>query len=186
MKTERGEAMSSGTGKAFISKDLCKETQHSDTRELRRIASEAEARPRLLLIDPDLQVQELINEVFPPDSAEVTFEESLESWEKVVKDNSSLDVILMDLTNPVERCFELVSQLKDMCPPTEIILISRIADDYLWVESVQRGAYDLLPKPLHRNEVHRIVTNATQKSRATRRDEYHGIQHIESSREHCS
>ena len=177
--------MSAGTGKAFITEDLWQQAQHSDTVELRRIANEAKARPRLLLIDPDLQVQELINEVFSPDSAEVTFEESLESWEKVVKDNSPLDVILMDLTNPVERCFELVAELRETCS-TEIILISRIADDYLWVESIQRGAYDLLPKPLDRNEVHRIVTNATQKSRATRRDEYQGIQHIESSREHCS
>ena len=177
--------MSAGTGKAFITEDLWQQAQHSDTVELRRIANEAKARPRLLLIDPDLQVQELINEVFSPDSAEVTFEESLESWEKVVKDNSPLDVILMDLTNPVERCFELVAELRETCS-TEIILISRIADDYLWVESIQRGAYDFLPKPLDRNEVHRIVTNATQKSRATRRDEYKGIQHIESSRERCS
>ena len=174
--------MSSAIGKAFITEDLWRGAQHSETGELRRIANEAKARPRLMLVDPDVQVQELVNEVFSPESTEVIFEESLESCEKVLRDNSLLDVVLMDLTNPVERYFELVSQLRAMCPRMEIILISRIADDYLWVESIQRGAYDLLPKPLDRNELYRVVTNAIQKSQAIWENEFKDSQPFELSR----
>ena len=38
-----------------------------------------------------------------------------------------------------------------------VILTSRVVDDYLWNEVVQRGGYDVLPKPLREEDVVRAV-----------------------------
>ncbi|MEW5977819.1 MAG: response regulator [Acidobacteriota bacterium] len=170
--------MLSATGSACLTNYPRERGQPRTPEKRQNLSARVQARPHLLLVAADAEVQMLIRDVFPPDSAEVSFEVSLEPWKIVVGDNSSLNVILMELANPVERCFELVSQLKDLCSSTEIIFISRIADDHLWVESIQQGAYDLLQKPLDRNEVLRIVSNAIQKSQADRRDELRSIQKI--------
>ena len=38
-----------------------------------------------------------------------------------------------------------------------VILVSRVADVYLWQELVRRGGYDVLTKPLRANNVARVV-----------------------------
>jgi DNA-binding NtrC family response regulator len=42
-----------------------------------------------------------------------------------------------------------------------VILISAVADVYLWEEVIRRGGYDVLPKPLQADKVARIVKLAT-------------------------
>lgn len=38
-----------------------------------------------------------------------------------------------------------------------LIVASRLADDHLWAEALNFGAYDVLEKPFHREEVTRVV-----------------------------
>jgi len=38
-----------------------------------------------------------------------------------------------------------------------VLLVSKVADDYLWNEVVRRGGYDVLSKPLHQDELERAV-----------------------------
>jgi DNA-binding response OmpR family regulator len=42
----------------------------------------------------------------------------------------------------------------------KLIVVSRLADDLLWSEVLNRGGYDLLAKPLDAHEVERIVRSA--------------------------
>jgi FixJ family two-component response regulator len=56
-----------------------------------------------------------------------------------------------------------MSTIKERSPRTEVIFVSHLADVPLWIESIQRGAYDLLPKPLDQRELLRIVRGALKK-----------------------
>ena len=58
------------------------------------------------------------------------------------------DVIILNLERPFEETFELIPQLKAKLPSAEIVFITRFHEESLWVEAIQRGAYDLLPKPI--------------------------------------
>ena len=44
-------------------------------------------------------------------------------------------------------------------PPT-LIVTSRLADEYLWAEALNLGAYDVLAKPFDTSEVMRVIASA--------------------------
>ena len=53
--------------------------------------------------------------------------------------------------------FEQVTILPD---PPSLIVTSRLADEHLWAEALNLGAYDVLAKPFDRTEVMRILSGA--------------------------
>lgn len=75
----------------------------------------------------------------------------------------SIDVVLLDFQQPFENSFDLLSELKARSPQTEIVFVSRFDDEKLWVEAVQRGAYDFLPTPLEPSELKRVLVQATER-----------------------
>jgi len=55
---------------------------------------------------------------------------------------------------------ELLEDALALQDAPSVILASRLADDRLWAEAINLGAYDVLAKPFVRNEVIRVVTAA--------------------------
>jgi FixJ family two-component response regulator len=51
----------------------------------------------------------------------------------------------------------VTAALGGAAPNACVVLISRVADDYLWNEVVRSGGYDVLTKPLREDEVVRAV-----------------------------
>jgi DNA-binding NtrC family response regulator len=121
---------------------------------------------RVLVIDADLQVRKWLTETLKANACEVVYAESPLRLEKVLLEDAPFGAILMDLYQPVEEIFDLIPIIKARDPKTEIIFVSRLAEVDLWIESIQRGAYDYLPKPLDQNELRRVVNNALEKGRA--------------------
>ncbi len=75
----------------------------------------------------------------------------------------SIDVVLLDFQQPFETTFDLLSELRTRSPQTEVVFISRFDDEELWVEAVQRGAYDFLPRPVDPLELKRVLVQATER-----------------------
>jgi hypothetical protein len=77
--------------------------------------------------------------------------------------------ILRETPHPIVICegdlfawrvmLEYISQLPD---PPLLIVTSRLADERLWAEALNLGAYDVLEKPFDPTEVFRIVSMASQ------------------------
>ena len=55
---------------------------------------------------------------------------------------------------------EMLEQTTLLAKPPYLIVTSRLADDYLWAEALNLGAYDVLPKPFEATEVERVVGSA--------------------------
>ena len=79
--------------------------------------------------------------------------------------SEATDVIILNLERPFEETFEFIPRLKAKLPSVEIVFITRFDEESLWVEAIQRGAYDLLPKPIDVSELERILLHATEKHR---------------------
>ena len=55
---------------------------------------------------------------------------------------------------------ELLEAFPSLAHPPLLIVTSRMADERLWAEALNLGAYDVLAKPFDRHEVTRIVSMA--------------------------
>ena len=55
---------------------------------------------------------------------------------------------------------ELLDMLQRLPDPPFLIVTSRAADERLWAEALNLGAYDVLAKPFDRTEVMRVVSMA--------------------------
>ena len=55
---------------------------------------------------------------------------------------------------------EMLERSRDLPEPPVLIVTSRVADEQLWAEALNLGAYDVLPKPFDINEVVRVVSLA--------------------------
>ena len=72
----------------------------------------------------------------------------------------SYDLLLVDaeLSNGAWR--DLLQFILDSKKPCELIVCSRLADERLWAEVIQYGAFDLITEPYEEREVIRIVQSA--------------------------
>jgi DNA-binding NtrC family response regulator len=57
---------------------------------------------------------------------------------------------------------DLLDRLNDLPHPPSLIVTSRLADENLWAEALNLGAWDVLAKPFDRMEVLRTVKTAWQ------------------------
>ena len=127
---------------------------------------EGERLSSVLVVDAEPQVREAVSEILNVKSHYLFFEDSPDQIERVFVEKSPIAAALIDVFRPVERFFELIAFVKYYSPKTQVICISWLADVDLWIEFLQRGAYDYLAKPLDRKELRRIVTNALERHRS--------------------
>ena len=55
---------------------------------------------------------------------------------------------------------QLLDEIRLLAIPPVLIMTCRVADDHLWAEGLNIGAYDVLAKPLDRTEVTRVLSSA--------------------------
>lgn len=55
---------------------------------------------------------------------------------------------------------QLLDEIRLLSIPPCLIVTSRVADDYLWTEALNTGAYDVLAKPFDLTEVTRVLSSA--------------------------
>lgn len=71
-----------------------------------------------------------------------------------------IPIVLCDRDAQPEAWREIVRAGKELSGPPCVIVTSRLADDRLWAELLNDGAFDLLAKPFERSDVIRIVKSA--------------------------
>jgi DNA-binding NtrC family response regulator len=78
----------------------------------------------------------------------------------------AVDVVILNLRKPFQSTFHLLSEIQAKAPQVEVIFVSHFEDDetrWVWIETIQRGAYEFLPKPLDLPELTRVLVQATEK-----------------------
>jgi len=77
----------------------------------------------------------------------------------------AVDAVILNLQKPFEQAFRFLAEIKAKAPKVEVIFVSPFDEEtrWLWIEAIQRGAYEFLPKPLDLLELKRILLQATEK-----------------------
>lgn len=77
---------------------------------------------------------------------------------------------------------DVLDEVLALPQPPCVIVTSRLADDYLWAEALNVGAYDVLAKPFETEEVIRIVSSASRNWR----DQYLRTRMPKTRRQHAA
>jgi DNA-binding response OmpR family regulator len=82
-----------------------------------------------------------------------------------VLERKPIQVVIAESELPNWNWKNVLSDLRRLAQPPQLIVTSRTADDYLWAEVLNIGGYDVLPQPLERDEVERVVAAARRQYR---------------------
>lgn len=71
-----------------------------------------------------------------------------------------IPIVLCERDSDSGNWKETLESLRNFSTPPLLIVTSRTADEYLWAEALNLGAYDVLAKPYHAPEVVRVLSMA--------------------------
>lgn len=71
-----------------------------------------------------------------------------------------VEVVLAESDIPRWHWKKILRTLRSLARPPQLIVTSRTADEYLWSEVLNFGAYDVLTQPLDQEELERVVASA--------------------------
>jgi DNA-binding NtrC family response regulator len=105
---------------------------------------------KILMIDDDKDIQELISSFFKVRNYDVIcYDDAQSALEDISSAKVKMDVIITDLMLPGLSGIEFTQRLKVLGNETPIILITANKKVETAVEAIAAGAYDFVVKPLH-------------------------------------
>ena len=78
-----------------------------------------------------------------------------EAWNALSE--SKAPVVLCDRELPAAEWRDVIQRMVSSAHRAYAILVSKVADDYLWNEVIRKGGHDLLTTPLREEEVLRAI-----------------------------
>lgn len=119
---------------------------------------------RLLIIDDDPAMRELLGECLAPLGYEIAFsnsgQQALESLAAAPFTVAILDLMLPDLSGA-----EMLRRIRERRPEIEIIVLTGYASLETAIEALRSGAYDYVTKPFDAHTIQVTVRRAVEKSR---------------------
>lgn len=107
-------------------------------------------KPKLVVIDDDQDVQDLLVGFFRPKGYElVTYDDAEEALKAICANPNLGDVILSDLRLPKMSGVELTIELLEKGITIPIIIMTAHRSAEVALEAIEAGAYDFVVKPLH-------------------------------------
>ena len=107
-------------------------------------------KPKLVVVDDDPDVQDLVVGFFRPKGYEITnFSDAEEALEALVNNPKLGDAIICDLRLPKMSGVELTTALQAKGILTPLIIMTAHRSAEVALEAIEAGAYDFVVKPLH-------------------------------------
>ena len=118
---------------------------------------------RILIVDDEAVIRRTFKSVLEMEPYEV--DEAVDGYDCLVKvKQKKYDVIFMDIKMPRIDGLEVLDQLQTLSPDSSVVMISGHGNIETAVESVKKGAFDYLAKPLDLNRIHITIRNALDRS----------------------
>jgi len=90
------------------------------------------------------------------------FEASDRRWALQALERNPVRVVITETSLPSGDWRKVLQDLRKLPVPPQLVVTSRLADDHLWAEVLNIGGFDVLARPLDRDEVERVVASASR------------------------
>lgn len=119
---------------------------------------------KILVIDDEKAIRNTLKEVLEYEKHEVDLAEDGPNGIELFSANS-YDIVLCDIKMAKMDGIEVLGKITEISSDTPVIMISGHGNIDTAVESIKKGAYDFLEKPLDLNRLLITIRNATDKSK---------------------
>lgn len=118
---------------------------------------------KILVIDDERSIRNTLKDILEYEKYEVDLaEDGIKALEKVK--TAEYDIILCDIKMPGMDGIEVLEKLQELTPDTPVVMISGHGNIDTAVESIKKGAFDYIEKPLDLNRLLITIRNAMDKS----------------------
>ncbi|MBV9947671.1 MAG: sigma-54-dependent Fis family transcriptional regulator, partial [Myxococcales bacterium] len=122
------------------------------------------AKPRVLVVDDEPGLRDMLSILFRREGLEVTTSAGLSmAREAVLGAPEPYAVVLTDLLMPDGNGMDLLSLVKERSARTEVIVMTAHGGIDTAIEAMRRGAYDFVTKPFATNELRALVQKALER-----------------------
>jgi len=118
---------------------------------------------KILVVDDERSIRNTLKDILEYEKYEVDLaEDGIKALDKVKTAN--YDIILCDIKMPGMDGIEVLEKLVEYIPDTPVVMISGHGNIDTAVESIKKGAFDYIEKPLDLNRLLITIRNAMDKS----------------------
>ena len=122
--------------------------------------------PFIMLVDDEVPfVETMVKRLATRNIETITAFSAEEGLEKI-KENQTIDVIVLDVKMPGMNGLDMLKKIKTGFFRTEVIMLTGHATIEMGIDGMKLGAYDFLTKPCDIEELVSKVEEATKKKRA--------------------
>ena len=101
---------------------------------------------KILVVDDEALARKLLKDFLESKGYDViTANGGKEALEKIRK---GPDIVLLDIMMPDMNGMEVLDKIKETSPSTVVIMVTALAENAVGVESIKRGAFDFVTKPI--------------------------------------
>ena len=122
--------------------------------------------PFIMLVDDEVPFVETMAKRLATRNIETITAFSAEEGLEKLKENQTIDVIVLDVKMPGMNGLEMLKKIKTGFFRTEVIMLTGHATIEMGIDGMKLGAYDFLTKPCDIEELVSKVEEATKKKRA--------------------
>ena len=119
---------------------------------------------RILIVDDERVALKNIEHVLKKEGYEVTATQSGPNALRFIEERE-FDVVLTDLKMEKVDGMQVLKKCRELCPDTEVIMITGFATLESAVETMKHGAFYYIAKPFRLEEVRKVVKEAVEKVR---------------------
>lgn len=138
---------------------------------------------KILIIDDDVAFCLMVQTLFEKRNYQVSTIFSAVEAKRLIK-KEHFDVVLTDLRLPDISGMELIHWIKTESPATQIIMMTGYADIATAIESIKKGAFNYIPKPLSPDELLNAVKEALESNKKetnSNRGKRNNLEYLEGS-----
>jgi len=121
------------------------------------------ARGRILVVDDKPNMLTLLEQILGEHHVVSPARDGQQALERLAREG--FDLVLTDVRMPGADGFEILRQVKQRWPATEVIVMTAFASIGAAVEAIKRGAYDYIRKPFDPDDVVLVVARALEQAR---------------------
>lgn len=125
----------------------------------RNLTSPSVQRVNVLAITPKIIDQRTLTRIFAHSDWKLFGAGTLREAKDLLREEP-ISVVICEQELPDGTWKDLLEELSHAERPPHLVVTSRMADDQLWAEVLNRGGYDVLAQPFDPTEVFRVVSLA--------------------------